>query len=62
MHTCAITLTRNECDIIELFVRGNAHLIDRFYFLDDSTDHTPSIISKLGAEGFPRRDIQVRLP
>jgi Glycosyl transferase family 2 len=53
MRTCAITLTRNECDIIESFVRGNAHLIDRFYFLDDSTDHTPLIISKLGAEGFP---------
>ena len=53
MRTCAITAIRNECDIIEAFVRANSQFLDLFYFIDDSTDHTPLILSKLKDEGFP---------
>ena len=54
MRLAAVTTVRNECDIIESFVRHNAAFLDCFYILDHrSTDATPVILRKLADEGFP---------
>ncbi len=54
MHLAAVTTARNECDIIESFVRHNAAFFDRLYILDHrSTDSTPEILRKLAGEGLP---------
>lgn len=54
MRLAAVTTVRNECDIIESFVRHNAAFLDCFYILDHrSTDATPVILRKLADEGLP---------
>jgi Glycosyl transferase family 2 len=54
MQLAAITTVRNECDIIEAFVRHNAAFCDRLYVLDHrSTDATPNILRELADEGLP---------
>ncbi|MGA7487991.1 MAG: glycosyltransferase family 2 protein [Xanthobacteraceae bacterium] len=54
MHIAAVTTVRNECDIIESFVRHNAAFLDCLYILDHrSTDSTPVILRKLADEGLP---------
>lgn len=54
MRLAAVTRVRNECDIIEAFVRHNASFLDRLYIVDNqSTDTTPIILQKLRQEGFP---------
>ncbi|HEY7665054.1 MAG TPA: glycosyltransferase family 2 protein [Xanthobacteraceae bacterium] len=54
MRLAAVTTVRNECDIIESFVRHNAAFLDCLYILDHrSTDATPDILRKLAAEGLP---------
>jgi glycosyl transferase family 2 len=54
MKLAAVTTVRNECDIIESFVRHNAAFVDRLYILDHrSTDTTPKILRKLADEGLP---------
>jgi len=54
MRLAAVTTVRNECDIIESFVRHNAAFLDCFYILDHrSTDATPVILRKLTDEGLP---------
>jgi hypothetical protein len=54
MRLAAVTTVRNECDIIESFVRHNAAFVDCLYILDHrSTDATPSILHKLADEGLP---------
>jgi hypothetical protein len=54
MRLAAVALARNECDIIESFVRHNVALLDHLYILDNgSNDATPAILDKLAAEGLP---------
>lgn len=54
MHLAAVTTVRNECDIIESFVRHNAAFFDRLYILDHrSTDKTSAILRSLAQEGLP---------
>lgn len=55
MTTAAICSTKNEADIIELFVRLNARICDVFFFADDSTDHTRAILEHLSDEGYDVR-------
>src|SRR5262245_7797715 len=54
MKLAAVTTVRNECDIIESFVRHNVAFVDRLYILDHrSTDTTPKILRELADEGLP---------
>lgn len=54
MRIAAISLIKDECDIIELFVRINAGWADHFFILDNgSSDFTPHILRRLTDEGFP---------
>jgi Glycosyl transferase family 2/Alpha 1,4-glycosyltransferase conserved region/Glycosyltransferase sugar-binding region containing DXD motif len=54
MRLAAATTVRNECDVIEAFVRHNAAFFDCLYILDHrSTDATPVILRKLADEGLP---------
>ena len=54
MKLAAVTTVRNECDIIEAFIRHNAAFVDRLYILDHrSTDTTPKILRELADEGLP---------
>ena len=47
-------MVKDECDIIELFVRINSRVADRFFVLDNSSsDATLLILKRLIAEGFP---------
>lgn len=52
MKIAAIVQSKNECDVIESFVRHNSKFIDDFYFIDHSTDNTKQILSLLSNEGF----------
>lgn len=50
----ALTLARDEADIIEAFVRHTLMFVDRLYIVDDgSVDETGRILQLLGAEGLP---------
>lgn len=50
----AVTMVRNECDIIELFIKINSRVFDAIYILDHmSNDGTPHIISTMKNAGFP---------
>lgn len=52
----AVAMVKNECDIIELFVRINARVFDVVHVLDHgSDDGTPEILARLAAEGYPLR-------
>jgi hypothetical protein len=54
MQLAAVTTVRNECDIVEAFVRHNAAFFDRLYILDHrSIDSTPGILRRLADEGLP---------
>lgn len=54
MRLAAVTTVRNECDVIESFVRHSAAFFDRLYILDHrSTDSTPAILRNLAEEGLP---------
>jgi len=54
MKIACICQCRDECDIIELFVRINARVFDHIFIIDNnSADATPQIIKKLIAEGYP---------
>nr|WP_303623743.1 glycosyltransferase family 2 protein [Shimia sp. CNT1-13L.2] len=45
-------MIRNECDIVEQFVRHNSQIFDHIYFLNHfSSDSTLEILSRLQAEG-----------
>ena len=47
----SVSIIRNECDIIESFIRYNALVIDKFYILDNgSCDTTVDILKKLQSE------------
>lgn len=50
----AIAMVKNECDIIEFFVRINARAVDHLYIVDhNSQDTTAAILSLLVKEGLP---------
>lgn len=54
MRLAAVSLVRDECDIVEAFVRHNLSLLDHLYVLDNwSSDATPEILRKLIEEGLP---------
>lgn len=48
----AVSMVKNEADIIELFIRINSRIFDRIYILDhNSDDNTLLILEALKAEG-----------
>lgn len=50
MRLAGVTIARNECDVVEAFVRHNAAVLDRLYILDnDSSDGTLEILQRLEA-------------
>jgi glycosyltransferase involved in cell wall biosynthesis len=50
MRLAGITIVRNECDIVEAFVRHNEAVLDQLYILDnDSSDGTLEILQRLAA-------------
>ena len=50
----AITMVKNEADVIESFVRHTLLLADMLLIVDhQSTDDTPKILASLSAEGLP---------
>jgi glycosyltransferase involved in cell wall biosynthesis len=54
MRLAAVSRVKNECDIIESFVRHNLAFLDRLYIVDNhSSDGTEAILQKLAAEGLP---------
>jgi hypothetical protein len=54
MRLAAVTILRDECDIVEAFVRHHAAILDRLYILDNcSSDATPEILRRLAASGLP---------
>lgn len=54
MKLAAVSMVKNECDIIELFIKINSRTFDHLYIIDHcSDDKTVEIINKLQAAGFP---------
>jgi glycosyltransferase involved in cell wall biosynthesis len=54
MRLAGIAIVRNECDIVEAFVRHNTTVLDRLYIVDNhSSDATPEILQRLAANGLP---------
>src|SRR5262245_43659768 len=54
MRIVAISMVKNESDIIESFIRCHAPLVDAHYVLDnDSGDSTFAILTRLRDEGLP---------
>jgi hypothetical protein len=50
----AVVMIKNECDIIEHFVRINSRAVDHIYIIDhNSNDSTLEILSRLVLEGLP---------
>jgi len=49
-----VTRVRNECDIIEMFVRQNLSVLDELHIVvNNNTDSTAEILSELKKEGLP---------
>jgi hypothetical protein len=54
MKIVSITLTRNESDLVESFVRHHAEIFDRlFLYVHRCDDNTDDILERLVAEGLP---------
>ena len=54
MKLAAVCMIKNECDVIELFIRINARVVDHFFVIDDgSSDATATILDHLAREGYP---------
>lgn len=50
----AFSMIKNECDVIELFIKINSRIFDKIFIADHgSTDATPLIIEKLIQDKFP---------
>lgn len=50
----AVSMVKNECDIIEWFIKLNARFVDHFYIIDhNSNDGTTRILQRLEAGGAP---------
>ena len=53
MKFAAVAMVKNECDIIELFIKINSRFFDHIYFLDHmSNDNTVKIINLMIAKGY----------
>lgn len=53
MKIAAASMIKDECDIIELFIRINSSWADHFFILDNgSSDHTPHILRRLAEVGY----------
>ena len=67
MKLACLTRIKNECDIIERFIRINSLIFDEFFIVDDaSEDNTLEILSHLKEEGFklniyPMTDLKSRV-
>ena len=56
MRLAGIAIVRNECDIVEAFVRHNAAVLDRLYIVDNrSSDAAWEILQQLVAGLLPIR-------
>jgi len=54
MRLAGIAIVRNECDIVEAFVRHNAAVLDQLYIVDNhSSDATLEILQRLAASRLP---------
>lgn len=54
-------MVRDECDIIELFIKHNVDVVDAIYILDHfSTDGTTQIINELIKQGYPVKLFRAR--
>lgn len=54
MKAAAVSMVKNEGDIIELFVKINSRVFEHLYIVDhDSSDGTPAILEKLQDAGHP---------
>lgn len=54
MKAAAVSMVKNECDIIELFVKINSRAFDHLYIVDhDSSDGTAPILARLKDAGHP---------
>jgi hypothetical protein len=47
-----ITTSKNECDVVEGFIRHNGRFCDHFCLIDESKDSTRDILQNLKNEGF----------
>lgn len=48
-----VSMVRNECDIIEWFIKLNARFVDHFFIIDHlSSDDTSKILKRLRSEGY----------
>ena len=53
-RVAAISMVKNECDIIELFIKINARTFDHIFVVDhSSSDGTQEILSALTRDGYP---------
>ncbi len=53
-RVAAICMIKDECDIIESFIRINLQSVDHIYIIDhNSNDNTKQILELLAAEGLP---------
>lgn len=66
MKVAAVSMIKDESDIIESFIRINARWADHFFILDNgSSDNTSRILGHLAQEGFPitvTRDSDIDYP
>lgn len=54
MKLAAVSIVRDEADILEAWARHNLHFLDRIFIVDDgSTDNTTNIIHAMCQEGLP---------
>lgn len=54
MRLAAVSIVRDEADVLEAWARHNLHFIDRIYIVDDgSTDNSVHILQALSNEGLP---------
>src|SRR4029078_9489449 len=54
MRLAGFVIVRNECDIVEAFVRHNTAVLDRLYIVDNqSSDATPENLRRLAESGLP---------
>ena len=54
MRLAGLVIVRNECDVVEAFVRHTAAVLDQLYIVDNgSSDGTLEILERLAASRIP---------